>query len=507
MKNNKIATKLALYFTSALILFAITIGSIFFFLFKNYTIDVHRNELVHYAQSLAQTLADEENASSHQMMMSNSNGYLRFIEEIAGDDVWLVDKELNLLSTGNNHGMMTQNGHMSRSNSRSSMMGQESLTDLPENAKELITQVFQGNTTFSEGFSDTLNQPTLTVGAPITNTNGEIWGAILIHSGISGTKKAVEQGLNLLTLSLTIALVIALLFAIFLAYSFTKPLGKMKKTALRLTDGDYQAQTKLKQKDEIGELSQAIDTLASRLEEASQESAKTEQMRRDFVANISHELRTPVTVIRGSLEALNDAVVTDPNKVAEYHQQMLSEARFLERLVDDLLELSRLQNLDFQIEKAPVHLNDVLSDALRSARQLAHQKEIEILLPDTPSPLFISGDYGRLRQMFLIILDNAVKFSPPKSQIQVALLDDQLTICDQGPGIPEAALPVIFDRFHKTYGEHNKVGTGLGLAIAKEIAERHQMTLSATNKQPNGACFTFDFRQSEKIDATKLGYF
>lgn len=505
MKNNKIATKLALYFTSALLLFALTIGSIFFFLFKKNTIDLHRSELVHYAQSLAQTLANEEEASSHQMMMNNSNAYLRFIEEIAGDEVWLVDKDLNLLSTGNSHGTMNQNGHMNRSNNSSSLMGQENLKDLPDNAKELITQVFQGSTAFSEGFSGALNQPTLTVGAPITNAQGEVWGAILIHSEISGTKKAVEQGLNLLTLSLVIALILALLFAIFLAYSFTKPLGKMKTTAIRLTNGDYQAQTNLKQKDEIGELSQAIDTLALRLDEASQASAKTEQMRRDFVANISHELRTPVTVIRGSLEALNDAIVTDPQKVAEYHQQMLSEAQFLERLVDDLLELARLQNLDFQIEKAPVHLNDVLSDALRSARQLARKKEIELLLPSSPAPLFLSGDYGRLRQMFLIVLDNAIKFSPPKSQIQVTLFDDQLAICDQGPGIPESALPTIFDRFHKTYGEHNKVGTGLGLAIAKEIAERHQISLSAKNNQPNGACFIFDFRQCEKLDATKLG--
>ena len=184
---------------------------------------------------------------------------------------------------------------------------------------------------------------------------------------------------------------------------------------------------------------------------------------------------------------------------------MLSEAQFLERLVDDLLELARLQNLDFQIEKAPVHLNDVLSDALRSARQLARKKEIELLLPSSPAPLFLSGDYGRLRQMFLIVLDNAIKFSPPKSQIQVTLFDDQLAICDQGPGIPESALPTIFDRFHKTYGEHNKVGTGLGLAIAKEIAERHQISLSAKNNQPNGACFIFDLRQCEKLDATKLG--
>lgn len=498
MKNNKIAVKLGLYFTGTLVLFALTIGMIFFFLFKNSMVEIHRDELIHYAQAIAEELTDEEDASSHQRMMSDTSAYLRFIQEVAGDDVWLVDEDLNLLATG-------EDSHMSSSMSGNhSDNRQGSLSDLPSNAEALIALVFQGKTMFSEGFSETLKQQTLTVGAPITNSDGEIWGAILIHSAVNGTSAAMDQGLKLLGISLLIALLLALVLVSFLAYSFTKPLSKMKVAALRLAQGDYSAQTDVSQKDEIGELSQAIDTLAIRLDEASQESEKLEQMRQDFVANISHELRTPITVMRGSLEALTDKVVTEPKKVDEYHQQMLTEAKFLERLVGDLLDLSRLQNLDFKIEKSPLSLQEVLSDVLRSGRQLAIHKNIrfDVLLP--ADPLVIQGDYGRLRQMFLVILDNAIKFSPKNSQIMLHLTENTLTFSDQGPGIEDSQLPYIFDRFHKTYGESNKVGTGLGLAIAKQIAERHHISLQAMNEPTGGARFTFDFSKVEKGTATHL---
>jgi len=494
MKNSRIATKLGLYLTTTLLLFAITIGTIFFFLFKHSMMTVHREELTHYAQAIAQELTDDANASSHQRMMSDTSAYLRFIQEVAGDHVWLVDEAFNLLATG-------ESSHMG---ARHAATQKDSLRDLPSNAEAMIPLIFQGETRVSEGFNEPLNQQTLTVGAPIRDADGNIWGAILIHSAIDSTKAAINQGLKLLGISLLIALLLALVLVSFLAYSFTKPLSKMKVAALRLAQGDYQAKTNVSQKDEIGELSQAIDTLALQLAEASQASEKLEQMRQEFVANISHELRTPITVMRGSLEALTDKVITEPEKVEAYHQQMLTEAKFLERLVGDLLDLARLQNLDFTIEKTPLSLQDVLKDALRSAEHLSRLKEITLDYSMTAVPLVICGDYGRLRQMFLVILDNAIKFSPKHSRIRIQLTDDRLIISDQGPGIEASELPYIFDRFHKTYGEKNKIGTGLGLSIAKQIAQRHQMTLQATNAETGGARFTFDFSKVNKLTATHL---
>ena len=152
--------------------------------------------------------------------------------------------------------------------------------------------------------------------------------------------------------------------------------------------------------------------------------------------------------------------------------------------------MSRLQNPDFAIEKQSLLLNDVLSDALRSARQIAKAKDIAIDF-EQKCPLPLEGDYGRLRQMFLIILDNAVKFSQTSGKVEVIATDKDITVRDYGVGIDEKDLAHIFERFYKTKGEKNKTGTGLGLAIAKQIAARHNIELTATNHTGGGAEFKF----------------
>ena len=167
--------------------------------------------------------------------------------------------------------------------------------------------------------------------------------------------EAVIQGMGILSMSMLAALALAVVLSVVLAFTFTEPLKKMKNAAMLLATGDYTAKTGVRQHDEIGELAQTIDLLSEKLDAAGKESAQLLQLRRDFVANISHELRTPVTVIRGSLEALNDKVVTEPAQVQSYYSQMLGEVLFLQRLVNDLLDLSRLQNTDFKIEMQQVN--------------------------------------------------------------------------------------------------------------------------------------------------------
>ncbi|WP_324825216.1 sensor histidine kinase [Sinanaerobacter sp. ZZT-01] len=480
MKKSKIALKLSFNFAAALLLFSFIIGSVFLVLFKNYTVEVHKNELQNYAESLAKALSDEgtDGFGNH---MGGYGAYLRFIGEIANTDVWIVDENLNLLTVGKGNKMMN---------------GRYNFTDLPENASELIDEVLQGETTFSKDFSNILSQPTLTVGAPIKNENGGIWGVVLLHSSVEGSADAVNRGLGILGISIVLALAVTSILSIILSYSFTRPLSRMKQVALRLSQGDYFVQCGINREDEIGELSDILDLLAARLKEASRQSEKLEQLRRDFVANISHELRTPITVMRGSLEALHEKVVTEPQKVEEYYIQMIDEARFLERLVGDLLDLSRLQNADFIVNLSPVILCDVLSDAARSAKQLAQEKQIEIQT-EMPEPcMCIQGDYGRLRQMFLIILDNAIKFSPENTAVHISVIGQRVLIRDHGPGIELQHIPHIFERFYKAQGTQNKSGTGLGLAIAKQIAERHNIKLSVVNHSDGGAEFTFELPMS-----------
>jgi signal transduction histidine kinase len=474
--KNRIAWKLTVYFAVTLLLFAVVIGGVFSSLFKSHTIDLYKSDMEKRAVAIATSLSEYMSGAGFGPMMGKASGigtYLQNLDDIAMSDVWIVDKNLSLFMIG----------HMADRDVQ--------YADLPADIDSLISEVFRGEITFSQGFSDLLEAPTLTVGAPIS-ANGTVIGAILLHAPVEGMDNAVSQGFRILALSIVAALVIAIGMSILLAYTFTRPLNKMKRTAMALAEGNYDQKTEVDQGDEIGDLALAIDTLSQQLATASRESEKLESLRQDFVSNVSHELRTPVTVIRGSLEALCENVVTDEAQIREYHKQMLKESILLQGLVNELLDLSRLQNTDFQMNMDELNMVDVVQDAVRSANHLYPRKAVTIRTQFEAPERIVNGDYGRLRQLLLILLDNAVKFSKDEDIVDVEIKEDRLTITDHGNGIAEQDLPYVFDRFYKVDSEENKTGTGLGLAIAKQIAVRHDFVLSVTSR-PNETKFKLTF--------------
>ncbi len=484
--KNKIAIKLIVYFSATLLIFSIIIGGIFMGLFKNSTIQIQKKDLENRALTIADTISElmEGSLSFGNGMQGTMMGmgginqslgsYIRNLDNIAMADVWIVDENLNLLAIG----AMSKMNYI--------------YSDLPEDVDVVVKDVFKGNTSFSEGFSDFLESPTLTIGTPIVSKN-EIIGALLIHSPVEGMNAAVYDGFKILALSIFIALILSIILSIALSVSFTNPLKKMKNTALVLAEGDYSAKTGINQNDEIGELANTIDVLSERLDKASHESEILQKQRQDFITNISHELRTPVTVIRGSLEAICDGVVKDTEQVKEYYQQMLNESKSLERLVNDLLELSRLQNADFKIEMQELNICDVIKDAVRSASNIARKKNINIDYSQDKDVLSVKGDYGRLRQMFLIVIHNAIKFSPENSTIYLSLMNNTITVKDEGMGISKDDMPYIFNRYYRVKSEENKTGTGLGLTIAQQIASRHNINISVVSEQNVGTSFMFEF--------------
>lgn len=165
---------------------------------------------------------------------------------------------------------------------------------------------------------------------------------------------------------------------------------------------------------------------------------------------------------------------------------MLAESRHMERLVNDLLELSRLQDGGFKLAVEDVNLCDVVADAVRAIRRQAQEKgiSVETEFPDTDC--VVRGDYGRIRQMLIILMDNAVKFSHEGGNIELRVTDEPsptLRVEDHGIGISTEELPYIFERFHKTNSAENQKGSGLGLAIAKEIAKRHNAEIDVQSEK------------------------
>jgi len=491
--KNKILLRLIRYFVASFIIFALIIGFIFSALFRRHSVEMHKTELERQAVSIASTLSEmlEANAAGMGrgmragMGMTNMNLglYLQFIEEMATGPIWVVDRDLGQISLGNRHRHRQANINFS---------------DLPYYAEQVITEAFEGTVSTSEFFSELLEAPSITAAAPITMQDGRVIGAVLLHTYLSDVDSIISGGLTILIFSMLAAILISVFVAIILSKRFTKPLSYMKKAALKISSGDFEARTGVVQTDadEIGELAIVLDDMAEKLAAASKESQMLDKLRREFVANISHELRTPVTVIRGSLEAILDGVVTDADKTDKFHRQMLIECRYLERLVSDLLDLSRLQNTDFAIETDTVDLKDIVKDALRAMTHVAQQKNVTMAFTHSRDNLAYIGDYGRLRQMLIIVLDNAIKFSPNGGEIYIKLTKTNnitnISILDQGPGLNPNDIPHIFERFYKQRSEQNKVGTGLGLSIAKQIALRHGIAIRADNHIDGGAEFTFD---------------
>lgn len=455
--KHKILIKLLAAFGVVMLLFSVVLGSVFLALFREHTVKINRTAMEQQAASIADTLSSFQRGS-----MGGYGAYLRFLDKLTTADVWIVDDNLGITTCGPEKYTVHYN-------------------DLPENAELIVARVFSGEQTYGAEFSGLLGVNALTVGMPIYS--GEtVVGAVLLHAPASGVNDAVAQGMLTLVIGCAAALLFAGMMAFVLSYRFTCPLSRMKTAALALADGNYEITTGVSSSDEIGQLAQTLDVLAQRLRAVEVERENLDRSRDRFVADVSHELRTPVAVLRGSIELLRDGTVCQPDEVLEYYRQMLTESRHLERLVNDLLELSRLQDAGFQLRMEEINLCDVVSDAVRAIRPAAQAKQIvmETTVPGIECSL--NGDYDRIRQLLFILLDNAVKFSPEGGSIQITLAKAEgcaLTVTDHGVGISPADLPHIFDRFYKSNSKENKNGTGLGLAIASEIAKRHNAKISA----------------------------
>lgn len=235
------------------------------------------------------------------------------------------------------------------------------------------------------------------------------------------------------------------------------------------------------------------------------EMEKVEQMRRDFISNVSHELRAPLTVIRGFTECLLDGVTQHPP--AYYHGVIKNETLRLERLINDIMELSLLQAGKIDLELEEVDLAALVHETVNKLMLKAKEKRIRLVTnttADTEHGITVFCDADRIEQLLFIFLDNAFKFTPAGGTVEVNLREDEekkkiyLSIKDSGIGIPVEELPYIWERFYKVDKARNRQkedGTGLGLFIAKQIADLHQAEILVDSTPQEGTTFTLEFKR------------
>lgn len=227
-----------------------------------------------------------------------------------------------------------------------------------------------------------------------------------------------------------------------------------------------------------------------------------EKMRRDFVANVSHELRAPLTVIRGYTEALLDEVIDKKEEPDKYYQIIRQETLRLERLIIDLLDLSRLQSGKAELDMESVDLETISRSVLEKFTPLAGEKQVQLTLRSDFSPFLVQGDGDRLEQLIIIFIDNALRHTYQGGKISINLKGEDrealVRISDTGEGIPEEDLPYIWERFYKVDKAHTPSlgGTGLGLYIAREIIHLHGGTTRVESKPGEGAAFEFTLKRA-----------
>ena len=234
--------------------------------------------------------------------------------------------------------------------------------------------------------------------------------AVIVVEKMGNEKDNIFLPVLVLSGCLLFSMALSGILAGYLVKKFMHPLKEIAGTVSHLADGDYDVKISRFEDDEIGNLARQTNLLACKLCESSRKAEQMQQIQKDFFANISHELRTPVAVIRSSLEAIKDQVIPE-KEIPEYQQQILTETVMLQRLVDDMLELSRLENKEFLIEKECIDIRSVLEDSIRAVRMLANRHNISIMYEEPDEELLVLGDYSRMRQMFVIALENAVKYS------------------------------------------------------------------------------------------------
>ncbi|WP_338451396.1 ATP-binding protein [Niallia oryzisoli] len=225
---------------------------------------------------------------------------------------------------------------------------------------------------------------------------------------------------------------------------------------------------------------------------------KLEQMRKDFVANVSHELKTPVTSIKGFSETLLDGAMGDKETLEAFLNIILKESDRLQSLINDLLELSKIEHEGFSLSLQSFNLIALLEDAIRIMEGKANEKNITIIFDGHPGELFLEGDIYRLKQVFINIISNGVLYTPPGGTITIHLKETSKTVIvlikDTGMGIEKKEIPRIFERFYRVNKarDRDSGGTGLGLAIVKHLLEAHKGKITVESEIGKHTTFSIE---------------
>lgn len=343
-------------------------------------------------------------------------------------------------------------------------------------------------------FLDCYEEKMLSVMAPIYS-NYQINGYVVIHSSYSTILDSCYSLQGAIYLCFGILFLLSMIILIFFSGFVYLPLRKITRATEQYAMGNYHYELQPDGNDEIGYLAGILSYMAGEI-------ARTEDDQKKFVANISHDFRSPLTSIRGYLEAMLDGTIP-PELHEKYLRIVLNETERLTKLTNGLLQLNNLNTKGMLLEKTHFDINKVIRDTAASFEGTCTGKGIRLKLLLTGDSMFVHADMGKIQQVLYNLLDNAIKFSHPNSEIKIETTEKKnklfISVKDYGIGIPKDEIKLVWDRFYKSDASRgkDKKGTGLGLSITKEIIQSHGENVNVISTLGAGSEFVFSLPISE----------
>ncbi|MBK9050208.1 MAG: HAMP domain-containing protein [Chloroflexi bacterium] len=323
--------------------------------------------------------------------------------------------------------------------------------------------------------------------------NGKPVGTLLIRAPGMGNSRAGEQFLTEVNRAILwggfVAVLLALFLGLLLAHRLTRPLRQLTQATRQMAAGDLQQQVHITTQDELGELATSFNLMTSSL-------AQAEQQRQQLLADVAHELRTPLSVMRSHLEAMLDGVFAlTPENLAVAHEETI----LLGRLVDDLRTLSLAEAGQLQLNQEKIDLGALVEQTITAFTPLAEAEGVTLTTATAPNLPPITADPARLRQLLGNLLANALRYARqdtnPQVQVRISLQPGfvQVDVADNGPGLSPEAQTHVFDRFWRGDGARSRDqgGSGLGLAICRAIVTAHRGRITVNSTPGHGATFSF----------------
>ena len=353
-----------------------------------------------------------------------------------------------------------------------------------------------GNRSYTIGtYYKLFDQNVLSVSAPVTG-NYTTYGYVLIHLPISEIANSQSHILDILYMTCAIIFGLSLIILVVFTITVYLPLRKIAAGANEYAAGNLNYRIKVKTHDEMGYLSNTLNYMSDELN-------KMEEYQRNFIANVSHDFRSPLTSIKGYVQAMTDGTIP-PELHEKYLKIILFEVERLTDLTTDLLTLNEFDTKELLLDKTTFDIQEVIKNTALSFEGVCTPKHISIQLLLLPDAVFVCADKRKIQQVLYNLIDNAIKFSENESSVfvEVSGKNDKIfvSVKDQGIGIPKKELNKIWERFYKSDLSRgkDKKGTGLGLAIVKEVIQAHDEHINVISTEGVGTEFIFSLSKASQ---------